>query len=494
MADKIYKDKIGQGISQVTPPATQADHVPQFGQTVDKRLATLVSDLSVAEKDAIKTKLGVVEGGGEASGGSALDFVFKATAENRAWQGIGVTTDFIYVCSDRDASFTLNNSIQKYDHKGQLIAELTSAYTLTSPTGKFMSFGSTIHIEGGFLFIPVYDINGGGAAPYISRVAKFNADTLAYIEQFEIGNGVAESIWKFGTEYFVCYFDIMKIRKFNASWVQQAEYILSPAMKPDGGYQAIFEEDGFWYMNWHGSNDYMGTYTPGLDKYSFDGTTFTFIENLDAPTYGSGQGVVTFDGKYYWVDRPADKIIITTKLDVIVPVQIEQTSEATLPDSPTFTNLTVTQLATILRLEIEYIKLNFTQRLVLESTGANSFYQQMGAGNDGSHIFQSGVTLKFLIGYDAVPEGFRIYNYAQASPVFFNPNGSKRIGLNGITSPASALEIDGGIKIKNDTDAASATKVGTIRYRADSNNSYCEMCMQTGSSTYAWVIIKQNTW
>lgn len=36
MADKIYKDKIGQGIDQVAPPATQADHVPQFGQIPTK--------------------------------------------------------------------------------------------------------------------------------------------------------------------------------------------------------------------------------------------------------------------------------------------------------------------------------------------------------------------------------------------------------------------------------------------------------------------------
>lgn len=35
---------------------------------------------------------------------------------------------------------------------------------------------------------------------------------------------------------------------------------------------------------------------------------------------------------------------------------------------------------------------------------------------------------------------------------------------------------------------------GTIRYRTDSNNSYVEMCMQTGASTYSWIVINQNTW
>ena len=56
------------------------------------------------------------------------------------------------------------------------------------------------------------------------------------------------------------------------------------------------------------------------------------------------------------------------------------------------------------------------------------------------------------------------------------------------------MKLNGSIKIGNETDAASASNVGTIRYRSDSNNSYCEMVMQTGASTYAWVIIKQNSW
>ena len=46
----------------------------------------------------------------------------------------------------------------------------------------------------------------------------------------------------------------------------------------------------------------------------------------------------------------------------------------------------------------------------------------------------------------------------------------------------------------DDTDTASADKVGTQRYRADSNNSYVDMCMQTGASTYAWVNIVTNSW
>jgi len=56
------------------------------------------------------------------------------------------------------------------------------------------------------------------------------------------------------------------------------------------------------------------------------------------------------------------------------------------------------------------------------------------------------------------------------------------------------LQVNGSVKVANDTATASSSNVGAIRYRSDTNNSYCEQVMQTGASSYSWVIIKQNTW
>ncbi len=68
-----------------------------------------------------------------------------------------------------------------------------------------------------------------------------------------------------------------------------------------------------------------------------------------------------------------------------------------------------------------------------------------------------------------------------------------KVGI-GTTDPKSALQVNGGMQVADDTDTAAADKVGTLRYRSDSNNSYVEMCVQTGATTYAWVIIHQETW
>ena len=68
----------------------------------------------------------------------------------------------------------------------------------------------------------------------------------------------------------------------------------------------------------------------------------------------------------------------------------------------------------------------------------------------------------------------------------------------GVITPRAKLDVNGGVKVADDTDTASANKVGTLRYRyvpgSPKNFSYVDMCMQTGASSYAWVNIVQNVW
>ena len=58
----------------------------------------------------------------------------------------------------------------------------------------------------------------------------------------------------------------------------------------------------------------------------------------------------------------------------------------------------------------------------------------------------------------------------------------------------SKLQVAGGIQMADDTATASAAKVGTLKYRVSGNNSYVDMCMQTGTNSYDWVNIVQNVW
>ena len=64
----------------------------------------------------------------------------------------------------------------------------------------------------------------------------------------------------------------------------------------------------------------------------------------------------------------------------------------------------------------------------------------------------------------------------------------------GTVTPATKLSVNGGVQVAHEPDTASAALVGTLRYRTSLNNSYVDMCMQTGATTYAWVNIVSNTW
>lgn len=67
------------------------------------------------------------------------------------------------------------------------------------------------------------------------------------------------------------------------------------------------------------------------------------------------------------------------------------------------------------------------------------------------------------------------------------------VGIN-TTNPQAMLDVNGGIRVGDDATTPSADNVGTIRYRVSGNNSYVEMVMQTGATTYEWVVIMQNSW
>ena len=48
--------------------------------------------------------------------------------------------------------------------------------------------------------------------------------------------------------------------------------------------------------------------------------------------------------------------------------------------------------------------------------------------------------------------------------------------------------------LTNNTVTADASNVGSLRYREVGNNSYIDLAMRTGASTYVWINIVENNW
>ena len=84
------------------------------------------------------------------------------------------------------------------------------------------------------------------------------------------------------------------------------------------------------------------------------------------------------------------------------------------------------------------------------------------------------------------------------SNIILNPSGDVGVGN---TSPSSKLSVAGGIQMADDTAVANlSAKAGTLRYRevvvagTGNSNSYVQMYMRTGTSTYDWTTIIRNNW
>ncbi len=252
--------------------------------------------------------------------GSSIHY-FDGHALYRVSQGVAVYDGNIYVTtdvSDVDKNFNLDvaqtvyseDIISVYTLDGEFLKEKRNAFTEVDSQGRFMSFGDVKVIDG-FLYAPVYN---KGLPPFASKVVKYSLPDLEQVQVWDIGDGMAEGIYKYMDDYWVVYHDKAVIRRFDSNFTLKKEYAVQPLLG-DGGYQSIVWKDDKLYANYHGPNRNGLNYANGLDEYELVGDELQHIRTIKPPTYGSGQGFDYYGDHYYWVDRAMNRIIITDKLE-----------------------------------------------------------------------------------------------------------------------------------------------------------------------------------
>ena len=153
---------------------------------------------------------------------------------------------------------------------------------------------------------------------------------------------------------------------------------------------------------------------------------------------------------------------------------------------------------------------------LVDEVGADVAIVKNGSFSIGSGAFTGLGSNKLDVGGNIRTTNSLLFSYGNASPdwsiqsdvnnnliiddvtgpedVIFKNGGNVGIGLTGSNIPQSKLDVNGSIRMGDNSFLATASNVGTQRYRVSGNNSYVDMVMQTGATTYEWINIVQNNW
>ncbi len=233
---------------------------------------------------------------------------FVLDVPHRAWQGIAVDDQFLYLLSDRNENFALENLITVLSHDGQVVRTVHAEPETVAPEDQFFSFGDG-NIFSGKLYVTAYNFNSRPRPTDLkSRVMIYDLPSLTLLQNYDIGEGVAESVTLHAGSFWVTYHDRMIVRRFDTNFVLLADYPLPMQPGTYGGYQgAVWQKDHF-YLQMHGPNHLGEEPSKGLDVYLFADEAFVFLKTLPPLSYGSGQGVAVFGDMLIQNDRPGNAI------------------------------------------------------------------------------------------------------------------------------------------------------------------------------------------
>ncbi|WP_260482992.1 hypothetical protein [Paenibacillus polymyxa] len=242
---------------------------------------------------------------------------FPAHAPFRAWQGVCTDGKYIYLTTDNPESGIQDdeNIISVYDMYGNFVDEKRNAFTGKDSGGLFMSFGDISFIDGR-LYVTAYNINSGGSTPYESKIVQYKTydDGFNQISVTDIGAGAAECIIDHDEFLWVSYHDQQVIKKFSKTLSLLESYPLPTTAKAYGGYQGIFWENGALYANMHGPNAKGDEFAGGIDKFTFTNNTFSYVETIVPPTFGSTQGMCKYNDIYLFNDRAENRVVIVKSI------------------------------------------------------------------------------------------------------------------------------------------------------------------------------------
>lgn len=244
-------------------------------------------------------------------------------------QGADTDGARVYLTVDRSGSVPplsgLRNSILVYDlATGAHVATYAGHYTGTDAQGKLMNFVScTYNVEDNSLYVNLTNFHSlGMVAETAAAVVRFSLPDMVFRQRWDIAPSAGSNegqVFGHGS-WWVCNSASAVIRRYSADWAQLLGTYSVPKtqpLDPNSGEIAGYWQQLLWrgpllYSNLHGPNTMGGVYSKGLEVSYFDGKTFTHVETVVPPTFGSGQGFGRRGNTWVFADRPSNSWVRCT--------------------------------------------------------------------------------------------------------------------------------------------------------------------------------------
>lgn len=250
-------------------------------------------------------------------------------ANRRSWQGCAISATKMYLITDRDENAVypgnLENIITEFDYNGNILNTYRNVWS--SGTGSsFLSLADGMIHTDGYLYVTATNYHSNSSVETIARVVVLDpANNFSQVTTYTItasgGNSSIEGISYRSGEWWICWSGTNVIKKYNSSFVYQADYTLPihPSANnapPSSWYQGLQWVGDTLYANLHGGQGPNGptgiTYytSPGLDAFSYNGTAFTRLGRIKPPTTGASQGIGAYNDKWVFADRWYDNLVL----------------------------------------------------------------------------------------------------------------------------------------------------------------------------------------
>ena len=144
------------------------------------------------------------------------------------------------------------------------------------------------------------------------------------------------------------------------------------------------------------------------------------------------------------------------------------------------------------------ITINATSSGTVDGTGTTNYVPKWQDADTLTDSFLQATTdalttANVSVRWDETIDAYNLSVSVEAAERFKVESNSVRVRNSNLISEGDVYS-NGFVKVGTTAELPAVEYAGALRYRSDANNSYLEVCMQTGASTYVWHVVQTYTW